>query len=127
MAKRQAKPEPRHDPGPRTIRGRIAGVSYRNDNGTERQAIIRRHCRPGMEIVLRPEPDNKDQLPEEASKDDVEQQELQQALAGDQPDAEQITKDILIVGDRMARSRQRLALNNDRYHDDEGCGPGESD
>jgi hypothetical protein len=65
------------------------------------------------EAKLRPEPDNKDQLPEEANKDDVEQQELQQALAGDQPDAEQIEKDILVIGDRMARSRQRLALNND--------------
>ena len=50
-------------------------------------------------VSLGPEPDNKDQLPEEANKDDVEQQELQQALAGDQPDAEQIEKDILVIGD----------------------------
>lgn len=62
---------------------------------------------------LRPEPDNKDQLPEEASKDQVEQQELEQVLQGDAPNAEQIEKDLLLVGDRMARSRQRLAINND--------------
>lgn len=65
------------------------------------------------EAKLRPEPDNKDQLPEEAGKDDVEMQELEQALAGEAVDADQVEKDILTVGDRMARSRQRLALNND--------------
>jgi hypothetical protein len=65
------------------------------------------------EAKLRPEPDNKDQLPEESGKDQIEQQELQQALAGEEPDAEQIEKDMMMVGDRMARSRQRLALNND--------------
>ena len=63
------------------------------------------------EIKLRPEPDNKDQLPEEANKDQVEKQEIEQALAGDKPDAEETEKSILVVGDRMARSRQRLALN----------------
>jgi hypothetical protein len=67
----------------------------------------------GGQAKLRPEPDNKDQLPEEANKEQVEQQELEQVLKGEQPDAEQIEKDILVVGDRMARSRQRLALNND--------------
>src|SRR5215211_6437494 len=65
------------------------------------------------EAKLRPEPDNKDQLPEEAKAEDVEKQELEDALLNDKPDAEKIEKDILIVGDRMARSRQRLALNND--------------
>jgi hypothetical protein len=67
----------------------------------------------GGQTKLRPEPDNKDQLPEEAKAEDVEKQELQDALLNDKPDAEQIEKDVLIVGDRMARSRQRLALNND--------------
>jgi hypothetical protein len=67
----------------------------------------------GGEAKLRAEPDNKEQLPEEANKDDVEQQELQQAMAGEDPTAEQMEKDIMMVGDRMARSRQRLALNND--------------
>ncbi len=65
------------------------------------------------ESKLRPEPDNKDQLPEEASKDQVDQQEIVQALAGDKADAEETEKSILVVGDRMARSHQRLALNND--------------
>src|SRR5262249_31129618 len=67
----------------------------------------------GGQAKLRAEPDNKDQLPEEATKEKVEEQEIEQALAGDKPDAEAIEKDILVVGDRMARSRQRLALNND--------------
>ncbi|MEA2709061.1 MAG: hypothetical protein QOF78_1662, partial [Phycisphaerales bacterium] len=67
----------------------------------------------GGETKLRPEPDNADQLPEEANAEQIEQQELEQALAGDQPDAEQIQKDLLTVGDRMARSRQRLAIKND--------------
>jgi len=51
-----AKPEPS---GPRTLRGRIAGVSYKNDDGSDRQAIIRRRCRAGMRLELRPEPKNK--------------------------------------------------------------------
>jgi hypothetical protein len=67
----------------------------------------------GGESKLRAEPDNKEQLPEEVKAEQIEQQELEQALAGDQPDAEQIEKDLLTVGDRMARSRQRLALNGD--------------
>ena len=67
----------------------------------------------GGETKLRPEPDNADQLPEEANVEQIEQQELEQALAGDQPNAEQIEKDLLTVGDRMARSRQRLAIKND--------------
>jgi hypothetical protein len=67
----------------------------------------------GGETKLRPEPDNADQLPEEADNEKVEMQELEQALAGEQPNAEQIEKDLLTVGDRMARSRQRLAIKND--------------
>ena len=67
----------------------------------------------GGDAKLRPEPDNKDQLPEEAKVEQVEQQELEQVLQGDEPDAAQIEKDLMLVGDRMARSKQRLALNND--------------
>ncbi|MCC7349050.1 MAG: hypothetical protein IT446_00640 [Phycisphaerales bacterium] len=64
-------------------------------------------------IKLGPEPDNKDQLPEEASVEEVENQELENTLLTDEPTTEQIEKDVNRIGDRMARSRQRLALNND--------------
>jgi hypothetical protein len=67
----------------------------------------------GGQIKLRPEPDNKEQLPEEATKEQIEQQEIERALAGDSPDAEATEKEVHQLGDRMARSRQRLAMNND--------------
>jgi hypothetical protein len=65
------------------------------------------------EIKFGPEPDKRDQLPEEAGNEAVENQELDQALLNGQPDAEQETKQINRVGDRMGRVRQRLALDND--------------
>lgn len=64
-------------------------------------------------LQLPPEPDNKNQLPEEAGKEQVENQELDQELLAGEPTTEEIEKDVNLVGDRMARSRQRLALNND--------------
>src|SRR5206468_2146445 len=65
------------------------------------------------EIKLGPEPDNRDQLPEEAGKEAVENQELDQALLKGQADQQQEEKKALLVGDRMGRVRQRLALNSD--------------
>jgi hypothetical protein len=64
-------------------------------------------------VKLGPEPDNKDQLPEEAKKDDVEDQELEQQLMNDKASEDQTTNSVKLTGDRMARSRQRLALNDD--------------
>lgn len=67
-------------------------------------------------VSLGPEPDNKDQLPEEAKAGDVENQELDQELLGngkDEPEADAVVDKIKKTGARMARSRQRLALNND--------------
>jgi hypothetical protein len=64
-------------------------------------------------IKFGPEPDNRDQLPEEANKEDVENQELENQLLNDQQADEKTDKQVNLVGDRMARSRQRLALNND--------------
>ncbi len=64
-------------------------------------------------IHFGPEPDNRDQLPEEANKEDVENQELENQLLNDQQADEKTDKQVNLVGDRMARSRQRLALNND--------------
>jgi hypothetical protein len=65
------------------------------------------------QIKLGPEPDNKDQLPEEAKKEDVENQELEKNLLNDVPAEEKNSKQAGLIGDRMARSRQRLAMNND--------------
>lgn len=64
-------------------------------------------------LKLGPEPDNKDQLPEEAKKDDVEDQEFEKQLLQDKVSDDQTTNSVKLTGDRMARSRQRLALNND--------------
>jgi hypothetical protein len=72
-------------------------------------------------VKLGPEPDNKDQLPEEARGDKVaealEDKELQDFLIKDEvKDGEgqdTIEKSVKLTGDRMGRSRQRLALNND--------------
>lgn len=64
-------------------------------------------------VKLGPEPDNRDLLPEEAKKEDVENQELDQQLLGENPTADETQKGVSLIGDRMARSRQRLALNTD--------------
>ncbi|WP_428937010.1 DUF4175 family protein [Fontivita pretiosa] len=65
------------------------------------------------QIKLGPEPDNRDQLPEEARTEDIENQELEKNLLNDVADEEKNAKQATLIGDRMARSRQRLALNND--------------
>src|SRR5688500_4186898 len=65
------------------------------------------------EQKLGPEPDPKDQLPEEAGKEQIEKQELLDDLLQGAPDPEKIMKGTADVGQRMARSRQRLALNSD--------------
>jgi hypothetical protein len=75
---------------------------------------------------LPPEPDNRDQLPEEAggnpakAQEAVDNKELEQDLIGDgkpskPADAQNADAqhDLKLVGDRMARSRQRLAINDD--------------
>ena len=42
----------------RTIRSKVAGVSFCNDDGASRQRIIRRFCRAGKPLYVRPEPSN---------------------------------------------------------------------
>lgn len=37
----------------------VAGVTFKNDNGTSRQAIIKKYCNIGDEVNLIPEPTNK--------------------------------------------------------------------
>jgi hypothetical protein len=65
------------------------------------------------QLKLGPEPENQDQLPEEADPDAVADQELQDDLLGGDPEKEEIEKDVTRIGTRMSRSRQRLADNND--------------
>jgi hypothetical protein len=67
----------------------------------------------GGEITLGPEPDRSALLPEEANEDDIENQELDKNLLTDEPDQEPEIRTTKLIGDRMARSRQRLALNDD--------------
>lgn len=65
------------------------------------------------QLKLGPEPDVKTQLPEEANGEQVENQELDQSLLNGQPDQDRDEKQANLIGDRMARSRQRLADKSD--------------
>ena len=85
----------------------------------------------GGKSKLPPEPDNREQLPEEkaganpgAAQEKVDDEELQADLIGPgvkpaakpaagQPRDDGGDHDLALVGDRMARSRQRLAMNDD--------------
>ena len=58
-------------------------------------------------------PDKADQLPEEAGNEQIEDQELEKNLLQDKPIEDKSEKDINLVGDRMARSQQRLQENYD--------------
>jgi len=64
---------------------------------------------------LGPEPDPKDKLPEEASSENIDDQELTQGLLqGDaSPEPDPVKNDVNLIGQRMGRSRQRLALSRD--------------
>jgi hypothetical protein len=64
-------------------------------------------------LKLGPEPDNLDQLPEEADPDAVSDQELMDDLLGGNPNADQLQQEVVRIGTRMSRSRQRLADNKD--------------
>jgi len=65
------------------------------------------------EMSLAPEPKDTEKLPEEASVADIEDQEFLNDLLENKLDADTVEKTIKLVGDRMGRSRQRLALDND--------------
>ena len=69
----------------------------------------------GGKLKLGPEPDNRDQLPEEAKADKnaVDDQELENQLLNQKMTDDEASNNIKLTGDRMARSRQRLAVNND--------------
>lgn len=65
-------------------------------------------------IALSPEPKDTEKLPEEANAQDIEDQEfLKELLENDTVTADAVEKTIKLIGDRMGRSRQRLALDND--------------
>jgi hypothetical protein len=65
------------------------------------------------QIKLGPEPDNRDQLPEEANVEQVENQELDKDLLEGVPEEKKSETKADVIGDRMARVRQRLAVNHD--------------
>jgi hypothetical protein len=67
------------------------------------------------QVALGPEADPKQKLPEEASDEDIDNQELEHVLLnGDgQPDPDQVKNDVALVGQRMSRSHQRLANDHD--------------
>ena len=44
---------------PQTIHTKVAGVSFKNPDGTARQQHIRRYCVAFMPVILRREPDNR--------------------------------------------------------------------
>jgi hypothetical protein len=45
-------------PAPKRTNGMVSGVSYANEDGTDRQAIIRKHCQEGAALTLVREQDN---------------------------------------------------------------------
>ncbi|MGA2497566.1 MAG: hypothetical protein ABSH20_07480 [Tepidisphaeraceae bacterium] len=65
------------------------------------------------QVKLDPEPDPKERLPEEADTAKIENQELDDWLKGAKSGDDQLTSDIKQAGQRMGRSRQRLALDHD--------------
>lgn len=42
----------------RTFNVKLAGVTYKNNDGSDRQAYIRKFAKQGMPLMLRPEPNN---------------------------------------------------------------------
>jgi hypothetical protein len=67
------------------------------------------------QVKLGPEPDAKTRLPEEATDESIDNQELEHSLlTGDgQPDSDQVKNSVDLVGQRMGRSHQRLADDHD--------------
>jgi hypothetical protein len=79
----------------------------------EIRGVLDQLLQKSSKIKLDKEPDNKDQLPEEADKNQIEDQEFLKNLLDDNLGEDDVTKKIKLEGDRMARSRQRLAINDD--------------
>ena len=66
-------------------------------------------------LALGPENDPSDKVPEEAEAGKADAQELQHMLldADAEPDADQMKQNLDMMGHRMVRSKQRLALDKD--------------
>jgi hypothetical protein len=65
------------------------------------------------EATLGPEPANKQTLPEEAKDDDLDLQELKDSALNAKPDAQSVDDGTEMLGIRMGRAHQRLALDLD--------------
>lgn len=64
-------------------------------------------------VKLDPEPDPAERLPEEAGREELDNQEFDEWLRGGRSGDDQLVNDVKQAGQRMGRSRQRLALNHD--------------
>lgn len=64
-------------------------------------------------VRLDPEPDAAERLPEEAGKEELDNQEFDEWLRGGRSGDDQLVSDVKQAGQRMGRSRQRLALAHD--------------
>ncbi|MEM8873717.1 MAG: hypothetical protein AAGD32_05600 [Planctomycetota bacterium] len=100
-----------------------AAIEPRNEGELERLGARQGEMRNLLDELLRkasrgemqlgPEPDNRDQLPEEVTEQEVEDDELMAELLGGNEGQNAQEKQVNRIGDRMARSRQRLAINHD--------------
>ncbi len=99
---------------PKEEQDKVALVNLGNRQGQIRSLLdtLLKKVTQGKE-GLKPEPKQEDKLPEEAGKEQIENQEADAELLGGDPKAAAESKQLNRVGDRMARSRQRLALDND--------------
>jgi len=43
----------------KTFYSKVSGVSHKNDDGIDRQEIIRQYCKAGIPLILQKEPENK--------------------------------------------------------------------
>jgi hypothetical protein len=57
-AKPKSKARSKKPPAPKRTNGMVSGVSYANDDGTDRQTMIRKLCREGTALRLMREPNN---------------------------------------------------------------------
>lgn len=90
----------------------IAAVGDRQGEIRELLAELLKNSSGGR-ITIGPEPDPNVQLPEEADEEDIDTDELMRDLLTGELTDDSVQADMNLVGDRMGRSRQRLAIHHD--------------
>jgi len=91
------------------IREKAAMVSLGGRQGELRGLLNKIYVKAGAKEGLGAEPDPKEMLPEEATDEKIDDDELIGSLLHDKPAADPAEKSIKLVGARMSRSRDRLA------------------